>query len=64
MECVRQDEGDGGKLWGAMRPHKTLGAAANCGMKCAEQDHVAGGKKAVCTFLHIKGDGITAKFCK
>ena len=36
MECVRQDEGDGGKLWDAMR----------------EQDHVAGGKKAVCAFLH------------
>ena len=28
MECVRQDEGDGGKLWDAMRPHKTLGMAA------------------------------------
>jgi len=28
MECVRQDEGDGGRLWGAMR----------------KQDHVAGGK--------------------
>ena len=27
MECVRQDEGDGGKLWDAMRPQKTLGAA-------------------------------------
>ena len=62
MECVRQDEGgrrqivgrdapaqdigDGGKLWDAMR----------------EQDHVAGGKKAVCTFLHTKGDNITASF--
>ena len=28
MECVRQDEGDGGRLWGAMR----------------KQDHVVGGK--------------------
>jgi hypothetical protein len=28
-----------------MRPHKTLGAVANCGMRCAEQDHVAGGEK-------------------
>ena len=64
MECVRQDEGDGGKLWGAMRPDKTLGTAANCGMQCAEQDHVAGGKKAVRTFLHTKGDNITANFRK
>jgi hypothetical protein len=38
--------------------------AANCGMKCAEQDHVAGGKKAVCTFLHTKGDTIIATFHK
>ena len=64
MECVRQDEGDGGKLWDAMRPDKTLGPAANCAMQCTEQDHVAGGKKAVCTFLHAKGDGITANFRK
>ena len=48
MECVRQDEGDGGKLWDAMR----------------EQDHVAGGKKAVCAFFHTKGDSITANFRK
>ena len=33
-----------------MRPDKTLGAAADCGVRCAEQDYVAGGKKAVCTF--------------
>ena len=51
MECARQDEGDGGKLWGVMRPHKTLEAAADCGMQCAGQDHVAGGKKAVCMHL-------------
>ena len=47
-----------------MRPDKTLGTAANCAMQCTEQDHVAGGKKAVCTFLHAKGDGITANFRK
>ena len=64
MECVRQDEGDGGKLWGGVRPHKTLGTAADCGMQCAEKDHPAGGKKAVCTFLHTQGDGITANFRK
>lgn len=28
MECVRQDEGDGGKLWGAMRPHKASNATS------------------------------------
>ena len=33
MECVRQDEGDGGRLWDAMCPDKTLGTAANCGMR-------------------------------
>ncbi|MBO5752294.1 MAG: hypothetical protein J6S69_01220 [Proteobacteria bacterium] len=47
-----------------MRPDKTLGAAADCGVRCAEQDYVAGGKKAVCTFLHSQGDGITATFRK
>ena len=49
MECVRQDEGNGGKLWDAMR---------------RRENHVAGGKKAVCTFLLTKGDNITANFCK
>ena len=34
----------------------TRGMAANCGMQCAEQDLEAGGKKAVCTFLHTYGD--------
>ena len=43
MNAPAQDIGDGGKLWNAMR----------------EQDHVAGGKKAVCAFFHTKGDGIT-----
>ena len=48
MECVRQDEGDGGKLWDAMR------SLESCGKR----------RKAVCTFLHTKGDGITANFRK
>ena len=30
----------------------------------AKQDYVAGGKKAVCTFHHTKGDSITANFRK
>ena len=30
--------------------------AANCGMQCTELDLEAGGKKAVCTFLHTYGD--------
>ncbi|MBP3405004.1 MAG: hypothetical protein IKJ45_06045 [Kiritimatiellae bacterium] len=47
-----------------MRLDRTLGMAANCGMECAEQDHVAGGKKTVCTFPHTKGDGITTNFRK
>ena len=38
MECVRQDEGDGGKLWDAMR----------------KQSHVTDGKKAVCTSCENK----------
>ena len=46
MECVRQDEGNGGKLWDAMR------SLESCGKR----------RKAVCTFLHTKGDGITANF--
>jgi hypothetical protein len=33
-------------------------------MQCAKQDYVAGGKKAVCTFLHTKGYSITANFRK
>jgi hypothetical protein len=33
-------------------------------MQCVEQNHVAGGKKAVCTFLHTKGDSLTASFRK
>ena len=48
MECVRQDEGDGGKLWDAMR------SLESCGR----------GKKAVGTFLHTKGDSITSNFRK
>ena len=42
MECVRQDEGDGGKLWDAMR------RTGSCGRR----------RKAVSTFLHTKGDTI------
>ena len=48
MECVRQDEGDGGKLWGAMRPHKTLGTAAFARMR---QHRASGAAADGC--LHI-----------
>ena len=53
MECVRQDEGDGGKF-GVRCARTGRGAAANCGMQCVGQDHVAGGKKAVCTSCENK----------
>ena len=32
MECVRQDEGDDGKLWGAMRRAESCGRRQESGM--------------------------------
>ena len=33
-----------------MRPSGIGGGGGKFGVRCVEQDHVAGGKKAVCTF--------------
>ena len=37
MECGRQDEGDGGKLWDAMRPHRTRGLRQIVGCNASDR---------------------------
>ena len=51
MECVRQDEGDEGRLCDA--PAEDIGDGGKLWDAMREQDHVAGGRKAVCTFLNL-----------